>query len=65
MEDVRSTMEGVWKMKEGGENAVEGILDAEDGIRDPTENMYARGLIRAAHKSCPRNDDEEVEENTK
>ena len=71
VEDVRSTMgcvwkttDDVWKTNEGVCNTEEGILDAKEGIWDATEDMRARGLIRAAHRSCPRDDNEEEEEST-
>ena len=63
-EDVQGRMEDVWKTIEGFSNMEEGILDAKEGIRDVTEDICTRGMIRAAHRSRPRNDNEEVEENT-
>ena len=57
MEDISDTTEGVW-------DTMEGAWDTTEGIRDVTEDACARCLIWAAHKSCSRNDNEEVEEDT-
>ena len=68
---ARNTMEGVWDAMEGVWDATEGVWDATEnasnmaeGTWDVAEDMCARGLIRAANKNRPCNDDEEVEENT-
>ena len=55
---MRNTVEGVRDTMENASNMAEGIWDV-------TEDMCARGLIRAANKNRPCYDDEEVEENTK
>ena len=54
---VRNAMEGVWDMTEG-------IWNTTEDISNMTEDVCAGGLIRAAHKSCPCSDDEEVGEGT-
>ena len=75
---VRNTMEGVWDTTGGVSDMTEGVSDTTEGIRnttedisnttegvrDVTEDVCAGSLIRAAHKSCPCNDDEEVGEDT-
>ena len=46
------------------QKTTEDIENVVEGIRDSTEDLCTGSLIRAAHGKCPRNDDEEVEENT-
>ena len=52
---------GVWKMTADSRDTTGDITDTTEGIQGATDDMCARGLIRAARKNCPRNDNEEVE----
>ena len=61
---VSDAVEDVWNMMECAWNTAENISNMVEGMGNMMEDMCARGLIWAAHKSCPHNDNEEVEENT-
>ena len=69
--DARDTAKGARNMIEDGWNPPEGVWSTTEGTQDLTEETWdskkelcARGLVWAAHRTCPRNDDEEKEENT-
>ena len=65
MEGAWDTAEGAWDTTKGVWDTTENVSNMAKGIWDVTEDMCTGGLIRAANKNHPHNDDEEVEENTK
>ena len=57
-------MEGAWDTTKGVWDTTENASNMAEGIWDVTKDMCTGGLIRAANRNRPCNDDEEVEENT-
>ena len=64
VEGFWDTMEDVWDMMEDVWDTMENISYMAEGIWNVTEDLCTGCLIWAAHKSCSRNDYEEVEEDT-